>query len=167
MSSTIDELVTGCISVLGQPGISPDEVEREVLRLAADPMMARRLIDWVPEAFGLVLVSHIGKVQFGNTFSALDQRGKWITIDVSREPIFAAALKPATVMFHSGPRDVFESIATRSSTLACVNSALNAGASIENAHLSGPALIGIPAEVYVSRRQSWWRRLLGMNESRN
>lgn len=160
-ASGIDQLIEGCISVLGQTGLSADEEQRRVLQLVADPMMARRLIDWIPEAFGVVLVAHIGKVDFTNTFSAKDHRGNWVTIEISREPIFAAALKHATTMFHSGPKDVYRSIAERSCILDAVNKALNAGESIDGACMSGPALLGIPAEVYVPRPQSWWRRFCG------
>src|SRR6185312_1979337 len=141
MPPNIDELVTGCISLLGQTGTPPDEEERRVLQLVADPMIARRLIAWIPEAFGFVLAAHIAKVEFTNTFSAKNKQGTWVTIEINREPIFAAALRAATSMFHSGPRDVYQAIAYRSAALAAVNKALNAGDSIEGAHLSGPALI--------------------------
>src|SRR5262245_58101200 len=127
MSTNINELVTGCIAVLGQSGTPSDEEERRVLQLVADPMMARRLIAWIPEAFGFVLATHIAKVEFTNTFSAKNKRGDWVTIEVSREPIFAAALRAATAMLHSGPRDVYQSIAYRSAVLNAANKALNAG----------------------------------------
>src|SRR5262249_12705685 len=140
---------------------SVDEQERRVLELVEDPMMARRLIDWIPEAFGLVLAAHIGKLEFSNTFSAKNRWGNWVTIEVSREPIFAAAAKHVIAMLHSGPRDAYRTIAERSALLDAVNKALNAGDSIEGARWSGPALNGIPAEVYVPRPQSWWRRVFG------
>lgn len=161
MPVDIDQLVADCISVLGDAGTSIEEAERLVSQRTSDPMMAKRLVVWIPEAFGLALISHTWKVQFSKTFSAKDHRGNWITIEVGREPIFAVAVNRALAMFHSGPREMYRSIAERSSVLDAASKALNAGDSIEGASLSGPALIGIPADVYIPRPASWWRRLFG------
>jgi hypothetical protein len=70
------------------------------------------------------------------------------------EPIHASAMRTALEMLHSGPRESFERIMRRSSILAVVNKALNAGESINGMTLSGPAFIGIPAEVYIRPQQS-------------
>jgi hypothetical protein len=160
MSTNIDELVRSCIPALGESGASPDDEALRIAALVADPMMARRLLVWIPEAFGFVLASHIGKIKFTGTFSAKNKHGQWVTLAVEREPIFAAALTAAMTMFHSGPRESFKNISGRSALLNAVDNALNAGQSLDGAMLSGPALIGIPAEVYV-RPPVWWRRLFG------
>jgi hypothetical protein len=84
-------------------------------------------------------------------------------LPLRKEPIFAATLQIAQAMFHSGPRELFQKVSFRSSTLDTVNNTLNAGATLESldgARLSGPALIGIPAEVYIGLRKSLLRRLL-------
>jgi len=154
MNSDIDQLVAATITLLGDPETSPADLERCVLGLTEDAMLARRLIDWVPETFAIVLVSHMGKVAFSGTFSAKNQKGKWVEINMNSEPIHASATRAALEMFHSGPRESFERIVSRSSILAVVNKALNAGESLEGMTLSGPAFIGIPAEVYVSPQKS-------------
>jgi hypothetical protein len=136
------------IALLGSDGITEDEVEAGVAAFAQDPMTARRLIDWIPEAFGLVLVSHLGKILPPKTFGAKASDGKWVEFDLKAEPIFIDTLSLAIEVYHSGPRSTFSNIALRSSMLGAVNEALNAGVSIDGAVLSGPALIGIPAEVY-------------------
>ena len=147
------------VAIIGSDGMKEDEMEAGVVELVADSTMARRLIDWIPEVFGLVLVSHIGKVNLPKTFTAKASNGRWLEISLEAEPIFGATLPIAMAMFHSGPRNVFRNIAERSAVLSAANRLLNAGSSIEGATLSGPALIGIPADIYASKPESFWRRL--------
>jgi len=154
MNNDIDQLVAATITLLGDSETSPADLERRVLGLTEDAMLARRLIDWIPETFGIVLVSRMGKVAFSGTFSAKNQEGKWVKINMDSEPIHASAMRAALEMLHSGSRESYERIVGRSSILAVVNKALNAGESIDGMTLSGPAFIGIPAEVYVSSQES-------------
>ena len=159
MSPIQHDQLEKAVAVLGTEGISDDEIEAGVAALVGDPMAARRLIDWIPEAFGIVLISHIAKVVLPTTFSAKSSNGEWVKFPFEAEPIFQAALGLATNLYHSGPRSTFGNVAMRSSMVDVVNRALNAGQSIEGATLSGPALIGIPAEVYEKRQVPFWRRL--------
>ena len=147
------------VAILGSTAAQDVEVENKVLELVADKILAQRLLDWIPEVFGLVLVSHIGKVNLPRTFSAKNSDGRWVEISLDAEPIFEAVMPIAMAMFQSGPRDNFRNIAERSAILDTANNALNAGASLEGATLSGPALIGIPAEVYGKHALSFWQRL--------
>lgn len=89
--------------------------------------------------------------------SAKNRQGEWEEFPLSCEPIFVASVLIAQNMFHSGPRSEFQNISIRSSILAVANQALNAGVNIDRGTLSGPALIGIPAEVYRKRRSIWSR----------
>jgi hypothetical protein len=158
MKSISDDVVSNAIRILGSDGISEDEIEAQVAALVSDPMEARRLVDWIPEAFGMVLVSHLGKPVLPNTFSAKDVQGKWKSFPITCEPIFVSALVVAQRIFHDGPRALHQNIAMRSSIANTANNALNAGVSIDGAVFSGPALIGIPAEVY-PKQPSFWQRL--------
>ena len=143
-----DDLMRRVCAILGEDSITKADLEARVLSIAESPMHARRLIDWTREAFGLVLISHIAKVVMPNTFTAKAANGEWIEFSFDVEPIFHAALLEASEMMQSGPRNVFQNIATCGGLFAAVNEALNEGASIEGGVLSGPALLGIPAEVY-------------------
>jgi hypothetical protein len=154
------EAIHKAIAILGVEGISESGVESDIASFAEDKMVARRLIDWIPEAFGIVLASHIGKINLPNTFSARSHSGEWKHFEFKAEPIFAESLRIAADMYHSGNRPTFATIAKRSSMLDVINNALNAGESIDGATLSGPALIGIPAEVYETKSKSLWQRLL-------
>ena len=145
------ELVERAIAIIGADGISEDDIEARVLPLADNAMLARRLIDWPPEAFGLVLIPHMAEVTLPTRFSARSARGEWLEFDFSAEPVFVHAVSIAMRMYHEGPRATFRNVASRSSTMDAVNRALNAGETIDGATLSGPALNAIPAEVYSPR----------------
>ena len=147
------------IAVLGVEGVAESKVEATIASFAKDKMVARRLIDWIPEAFGIVLVSHIGKINLPATFSARSRDGQWKQFKFEVEPIFGEALRLAADMYHSGDRSTFGNIAKRSSMVDVANKVLNAGDSIDGGTLSGPALIGIPAEVYEAKPRSTWRRI--------
>ena len=161
MSPVSPDLIESTAVIIGTDGINDGEIEAEVSILAQDAMLARRLIDWIPEAFGLVFIPHLANVNLPTTFSAKSNNGKWFEFKFDAEPIFLGAVRLGVEMYHSGPRNTFSNIALRSSTVAAVNLALNQGSSLKGATLSGPRLIGVPAEVYLPPRQSLWRRFFG------
>jgi hypothetical protein len=146
------------IGALGVEGIAESTFEATIAPFAKDKMVARRLFVWIPESFGIVLVSHIGRINLPATFSARSSDGQWKQFEFKVEPIFGEALRLAADMYHSGDRSAFGNIAKRSSMVDVVNKTLNAGKSIDGATLSGPALIGIPAELYEAKSRSFWRR---------
>lgn len=154
------ELIERAIAIIGRDGISDEEMEALVLSLTQDSMLARRLIDWLPEAFGIVFIPHLAAVNLPTTFSARTRSGKWMEFKFQAEPIFSTAVRIGMDMYHSGPRDTFKNVVLRSSIVDAVNKALNENVSLDGATLSGPALIGIPAETYLSKPKSLWRRLL-------
>jgi hypothetical protein len=162
MTPISEETIRAAIAIIGTSGNEDAQIERDVRALVADEMTSRRLIDLIPEAFGIVLVSHIShKIVLPTTFSAKSSSGQWIHFPFSAEPIFADALRIAQSIFHDGPRDVFQNISLRSSMTNTVNNTLNSGASLDGACLSGPALIGIPADIYPSLPKSFWKKLFG------
>jgi hypothetical protein len=160
MTPIPEETVRAAIFIIGTPEIEDEQIEKDVHALVDDDMAARRLIDWIPEAFGMVLVSHLSnKIVLPKTFSARSTNGKWFEMPFEVEPIFVVTLKMAQTIYHEGPRDVFRNVSRRSSMTNTVNNALNSGASLDGGCLSGPALIGIPADVYPLPPISFWRRL--------
>jgi hypothetical protein len=152
-------LVERAANIVGADGISDADIEANVLALAGDALLARRLIDWLPEAFGLVLLPHVARVALPTTFSAKSATGRWMDFELQAESIFPIATCLGEAMYRSGPRNTFHNIAVRSSIVATVNKALDDVKSIDGATLSGLALIGIPAEAYLPPRKSIWRRL--------
>lgn len=161
MLQVAPELIERSVEIIGSDGISNEVIESQILALSQDRMLARRLIDWLPEAFGLVFVPHLAKVVLPTTFSAKSSRGKWMEFEFKVEPIFPIAVRIGMEMYHAGPNKTFSNIALRSSIVNVVNQALNNGSPLDGATLSGPALIGISAETYLPPPKSLWRWLLG------
>jgi hypothetical protein len=150
MADVSPDLVERAVAILGTDGIAQDAIEADVLALAGDAMLARRLIDWPPEAFGLLLAGHhFADVTLPKRFSVRAGSGEWREFEFSVEPIFVQAFSIAMRMYHQGPRATFENVASRSSTISAINRAIDAGGSLAGATLSGPALKGIPADVYL------------------
>ena len=162
MDPVSEQRIRAVVEILGTPNIEDVDIETEVRKLVDDEMTSRRLIDWIPEVFGYVLISHISdKLILPKTFSAQSGKGQWVEFPFELEPIFAAALKIAQFHFHEGPKDLFQNIASRSSMANTVNRALETNRSLDGAVLSGPALIGIPANIYSRSRKPFWRKWFG------
>lgn len=138
------------IEIIGEESISVEEIEERVLALAKDAMLARRLIDWLPEILGAVAVGHMGNVNFANSFSAKTKQGKWKSIPMKAEPICVQGMKLAQEAWHSNWTKAHERVALRSSIMKSAMQILDAGHSLDGVTTSGPALIGIPAEIYRS-----------------
>ena len=154
------DTLRSAIEILGGANIENDEIDSRISALVNNSTTLRRLADWPPEAFGYVLISHGWNVILPTTFSAQNKQGKWLEFNFECEPIFAASLVRATHMYHNSPRDIFKNVSLRSSMINAVNNALNSGATIDGATLSGPALIGIPAEIYQKPQKPFWQRLI-------
>jgi hypothetical protein len=165
MPNASTEDIQRAISQLSEGDRRDLEIEIAIGRFASDKMTVRRLIDWIPEAFGYVLLPHVGDVTLPTTFSARAKDGTWKDFSFDREPIFGETVKIASAMYRDGPRTVFFNVAKRSSMVAAANKALNDGQSLGGATMSGPAMIGIPAEFYDAKARpaatSFWKKLVG------
>ena len=143
-------MVESAIRLLGNPKLSGDDLEARMSAVAADQTTCRRLIDVIPEAFGLTLIAHMKGAEsltLPDEFEAQTEEGDWRVFPLEREPLLREAMAIALDMFHRGPRSLFEPIAGKSGLLDAVNNALNAGASLEGASLK-LRILGVPAEVY-------------------
>ena len=123
------------------------ELEREsrAHSIAGSQELAQRALDWLPEAFGLVALGRIEGLDLPTTFSAKSRDGTWHEFPLSAEPLFAQATDLAR-----DPEVLFKAVAEKSSCVNAVDNALNSGVSVQGAKVSGPALVGIPAEAYLS-----------------
>ena len=143
-------LLEAAIEIIGEEDISDEEIEERVLALTKDAMLARRLINWLPEIFGSIAVGHMGKVTFVDTFFAKTKQGKWKSIPMKAEPIFVQGIKLAQDVWHRDWTGVHERVAFRSAIMRSAGQVLDSGQSLDGVTTSGPALIGIPAEIYRS-----------------
>ena len=147
-----DDEVERAVAVFGEGERSDDQIEADMRVLAGDAVTARRLVDVVPEAFGLLLIAHIpacAEVVMPDGFQARDADGRWHELPWEREPVFALAAQIAARMFHEGPRARFQAIAMRASLVDVVNNALNDESDLAGSTLGAPAFLGLPAELYL------------------
>ena len=129
-----------------QPG---DQLEAAAIALTGEPGLARRAISWLPEAFGIVLASHIEPgIKLPTTFMAKNIEGEWVELPLALDPVFAQALRLATTVFHGGPREIFSALALASSVHAAVNNALNENAVLKGSKLQPIRMLGLSAEAY-------------------
>ena len=161
------ELIQRTIALLGEGERRDTEIEIGVARFAPDKLAQRRLIDWIPEAFGYVLLPHVGDMTLPTTFTAKARDGTWREFAFDREPVFGQAVQIADEMYRDKPRGVFSALAKRSTMLAPVNDLLNTGRSLKGVKVDGPAMGGIPAEFYdpgvkaAKPATSFWKKLVG------
>ena len=151
MEALPSDLIYQAVKILGAQPDADDAVEAQVRALVQDELTMRRLADVVPEAFGLVLASHLPGAEnmtLPDTFRAQDEDGEWVEFPLRREPIFVVAADIAQHTFHNGPRALMQHLADRSSLLAAINKALNAGGSLDGTTLGPPSFFGLPAALY-------------------
>ena len=128
---------------------SLEEREASVVALVGGRELARRALDWLPEAFGFVLVTHMNLgVVLPKVFMAKTVAGCWVEIPLAKDPVFCSSLELASIMFHNGPREVFTALATSSFAVDVVNKALNAGESLAGATIQPLRMHGLAAEAY-------------------
>lgn len=146
MKSITQDQLEQVAGILGD--LPESQQEAAVLALLGDPLLARRAIDWLVEAFGLVLIPHIAAIALPRTFRARSEDGVWVELPLSADPIFGQAIKLGVRLYHHGPRELFGKIALRSAMVAAVNNALNAGADVKGAVLGPPSMHGLQAKMY-------------------
>ena len=151
MEALSPDLIYQAVKLLGAEPDADDAVEAQVRALVGDDLTVRRLADVVPEAFGLVLASHLPGAEnmtLPDTFCAQDENGEWVEFPLRREPIFIVAADIAQHTFHNGPRALMKNLADRSSLLSAINKGLNAGGSLDGTTLGPPSFFGLPASLY-------------------
>lgn len=151
MEALSSDLIYQAVKILGAQPDADDAVEAQVRALVGDDLTVRRLADVVPEAFGLVLASHLPGAEnmtLPDTFCAQDEDGEWVEFPLRREPIFVVALDIAQHTIHNGPRALMQNLADRSSLLSAINKGLNAGGSLDGTTLGPPSFFGLPAALY-------------------
>ena len=151
MEALSPDLIYQAVKLLGARPDADDAVEAQVRALVGDDLAVRRLADVVPEAFGLVLASHLPGAEnmtLPDTICAPDENGEWVEFPLRREPIFVVAADIAQHTFHNGPRALMKNLADRSSLLSAINKGLNAGGSLDGTTLGPPSFFGLPASLY-------------------
>lgn len=134
--------------VLADSTLSEEEKVIASLGIADDPILAQRARDWLPEAFAWHFISKMPDSKLPTNFHVKTRAGEWREFKLQVEPIFESARLLAERFYDEGPAGLFEGMVMRSALLAGLNNALNGGADIATATLSGPAFVALRAEVY-------------------
>lgn len=146
MQHITDDQLKEVVRILGE--IPEARQESAANAFLGSDLLARRAIDWLVEAFGLVRINHIATLNLPQTFKVRGKDGAWQEVPFSADPIFSQALRLGTELYHQGQRELFGKIALRSAMVDVVNKALNAGEDISGATLGPPAMLGLQAESY-------------------
>lgn len=151
METVSQAVVDVIIDIIGEKqDVEVDAIKR-IGRLVRDSTTISRFLNVIPEAFGIVLISHL-KYSSGmvmpNTFFAKGSAKEWVELPMNAEPIFRAAIIRAQHIYHNGPRSTFQNISERSALLSAFSDALAAEADLEGAQLSGPAFAELAASLY-------------------
>jgi len=165
MESITNQTIRHSIVHMANCDLNQGSEEAAIAELVRSEMAMRRIVDWVPEAFGIFFIAQqFPKIILPTTFSAQKQDGNWQEYPFKCEPVFVTSLDIAKEIYTKGPSQVFESITLRSSMVGTVNKSLESDVCLDNAVLSGPALLGIPADTYTLPKRSIWKKLfLGPN----
>ncbi|WP_155755074.1 hypothetical protein [Burkholderia pseudomultivorans] len=78
------DTVLAAAEILGAHPHVDDETEQRVRALVDDDLTMRRLVDIIPEAFGLVVASHLPSASgmtLPDSFSVQDESGTWHSAD--------------------------------------------------------------------------------------
>ena len=140
--------------LLGESQATEDVIRSNISYLVGNQSLAKRIECWMPEVFGLVVISHIEDITLPRTFQVRTVDGQWRELPMADEPLLAELLDFAQEIFHSGPRSLFQSLADRSSSVSALNKALDAGANVVGATLSGPAFASLTVAMYEELHRS-------------
>jgi len=134
--------------ILADRETSQEEAAERVAELVPDKTTAQRAKDWLPEAFGWHLIAETPGVVPPRSFHVRTASGAWKELPMKSEPLFDAGLQLADQMIRDGLHGEFATLAKCSSMLDALNNALNAGAEVSGAVISGPAFIALRYEMY-------------------
>lgn len=148
MARTVDrKVLEGVVALMAQEGNSYDRTLQLVSSLVGDDTLALRVVEWLPEAFGYAVVSRIPGLTLPKTFQVKNAQGHWQQLPLADEPLWAEMVSFAESAFSTELDAAVADIALRSSMLDVVNAALNFGADLSGAAISGPAFVGLRAEI--------------------
>lgn len=149
LASLNKEVLKLISDLMASEGYPNAKSEQEISTLAGELGLAKRATEWLPEAFGHVLISHISGVILPMTFHVKDVNGYWHELPFTAEPLVRDAIELGVEAIDLGLGNIVAKISLRSSIVAAVNSALNSGTDISGAKISGPAFVNLSAEMYL------------------
>lgn len=148
---THKELVTRTLAAYANSAYeSEDDIVSDLCSAGVARLLAERLVALVPLAFGRVLIAHIEEVHFAMSAVLTTRDGSLKSCDLGTDKIYQSALEIATVMFHEGPRHLFQAAATASAEVAVVNQLLNSGGTLVGLRFTEPMFLRLSFEEWTS-----------------
>jgi len=131
------------------PDLQDIAFEDALVAEGIDRLVARRLVAFVPMAFGEVLVAGLG-LQPGTEFMFRDESGRWRSKPLRTVPEYVAAESLISTLAGTPG---FRVLAIRDSRVALVNKVLSEGESLDSVkswRLTPPALVADGADLGIS-----------------
>lgn len=151
MEYICQKVVDAAAHVLGEREHIDDDMIRRIEALVIEPLSISRLINVIPEAFAMVLISHMPTakgVVLPRTFHARNRMRGWTEFLLEAEPIFGSAILVAQHIYQNGPRQIFQNNANRSALVSSISNALHVEGSLEGATIAALAFEELPASLY-------------------
>lgn len=152
------EIVAAAIEILAVPQIDRKEIQLRMSKHCQDSVTVQRLIDWPPEAFAIVFISHHWKVALPTKFTTFNAKGKPRSFDFSCDPVFVESFRLAERALQNGAKDLMDSVSRHSAILSSATKALHDLGSLDGCTMGNPTSLGIPAETYEDNQTSFWRK---------
>lgn len=111
--------VVAVAEILGQAGLDAIAKTVAVEQLLQSKKLALRAVACIPEAFGAMVVAHMGKAGLPARFKAKNSRGVWREFPLIDEPIYGEALLVAATLYHNGPKVLFAPVAPQKRHVQC------------------------------------------------
>ena len=140
------EVVVQAADILAAEGAEEEGIETKLLALAGDEMLAKRLREWIREAFGRAVLLDSGhRIHFVDSFSVFTRERKAVTVPNRAEPIVEMGTRLAQEYLRQDRKEFVLRIAEGSAALRSAMPAIEQGVSLDGA-VSASAFKGIPAE---------------------
>ncbi|AVP95898.1 hypothetical protein C7S18_01205 [Ahniella affigens] len=150
---TLDaDQIERAMQVLERDDLNPQQEEAALLAVTGDPMLARRVQQWLPEVLAMVFMGHTSdEVVPPEQFHARNKAGVWQVFELRAEPLVPDCFIFAARMIHAGARPGMVGVLQRSALFKAFAEVSDGGAkSVRGANFR-IALRRIPAEIYIGQ----------------
>ena len=150
------EIATATQVFLAHPNATEAELITHICAAVGDHDMAERLIEFVPLAFGRVILDHMGVKSPDSFIRMLDHDQFSEPCPLDAEPVWRPALAFAKEAHKRMSKEEFFIIAGRSAEVDAVTKACAAGSDPRNLVGSPPILLHA-APMPATPRKPWWQ----------
>ena len=147
----LENLVAQAIAIMSEEDIPDDMMIARIRKLMPRRVLAERLLIFIPEGFGLVMLGHQVLLLFPENFKVKDRFDNWVEFPLQAEPVLLIAMSMGMAAAHSEYANrvkAFERIALRSSSRAVIQKARTGVMGEKFMKMQSLPILGVAAEVY-------------------